>query len=196
MASIQCDICGKELKKMSTIDYTFNQYTLHVCPDCSKMIDQIRYAESKENAANYLQEQLQSGQASSLGQGYIQKLIKQFPVAETKANKAPSPAVQIPYEPSQAEFSKPVSATIVGALAVLCLIAGIILLLVGLFTSNNGHEVFIYAGLGSIITSAFMFIIMNISVDIHHLDHSLQTLAKENQNYQKQIIELLKKQQK
>lgn len=192
-----CDICGKSLGKMERIDYEFRGNNVYACTECSGYIEEIMLAGSKSNANRYFREKLGQEGISPLGKAYAEHLIERFPAedlspaGETSGAETPEAAPGTGRE----EYRKPVSTGIVTGFAILSLIVGIILLLIGLFSTNEGHEALIYVGLGGIVTSAFLFVIVNISADIHHLDHTVRALAKDNRDYQKQITELLKAQQ-
>ena len=192
-----CDICGKAIGKMDRIDYEFRGTNVGTCATCSGYIEEIWLAASKANANRYFREKLGQDGVSPLGKAYAEHLIERYPAED------PAPAVEtarvetlkaVPGS-GRGEYCKPVSTRIVTGFAIATLIAGIILLLIGLFSTNDGHEALIYVGLGGILSSAFLFVIVNISADIHHLDHTVQALAKDNRNYQKQITELLKAKQ-
>lgn len=192
-----CDICGRPLGKMERINYEFHRESIHVCAECSDYIEEIKLSGSKANANRYFREKLGREGSSPLGKAYVEHLIKRFPAddpdpsGEPAENEAPKAAP----ETDKDDFRNPVSTGIISGFAVVTLITGIILLLIGLFSTDNGHEALIYAGIGGIISSAFLFVIVNISADIHHLDHTVRALAKDNRDYQKQIAELLKAQQ-
>ena len=43
---------------------------------------------------------------------------------------------------------------------------------------SAGHEVLIYAGIGGIITSALLFVIINLSIDLHKMEYNLSILTE------------------
>lgn len=192
-----CDICGKTIGKMDRIDYVFRGDNVYACAACSGYIEEIMLAGSKDNASRYFREKLNQEGISPLGKAYAEHLIERFPAddpapaGETAEAETPKAAS----EPDRDDFRKPVSTRIITGFAIVTLIAGIILVLIGLFSTSDGHEALIYAGVGGIVSSAFLFVIVNISADIHHLDHTVRALEKDNRDYRKQIIELLKNQQ-
>ncbi len=195
--SYACDICGKPLGKMERINYEFSRGGIHVCAKCSDYIEEIKLSGSKTNANRYFRQMLQQEGISPLGKAYAEHLIERFPAddPDPAGEPAESEKPKSAPETDRDDFRNPVSTGIISGFAVVTLIAGIILLLIGLFSTSNGHEALIYAGIGGIISSAFLFVIVNISADIHHLDHTVRALTKDNRDYQKQIAELLKAQQ-
>lgn len=89
-------------------------------------------------------------------------------------------------------YSNPVSSTIVGAFAVLCLLNGILFGVLTLFSLPKANMVFVYVALGSILSSAFLFIITNMSMDIHRMDYHIAKITAENREFQKEILQILK----
>ena len=89
-------------------------------------------------------------------------------------------------------YRDPNSAIFVAIVAILTLIGGIVLLVLGLGTGAKGSEIVLGAGAGAIIMSALLFIISDLSCDVHRTRYLLLTLTMDNQDYQEEIIRLLR----
>ena len=88
-------------------------------------------------------------------------------------------------------YRDPNSAIFVAIVAILTLFGGIVLLVLGLGTGAKGSEIVLGAGVGAIIMSALLFIISDLSCDVHRTRYLLLTLTMDNQDYQEEIIRLL-----
>lgn len=186
----KCDVCGKPLGGFSRMDFTRDSLTIYVCEKCYSSLENMRYPGYSNKAGTYLREQLDGENITPAAKTCIQSLLKQYEEAHTPETENTHANTGI--EPDKTkEYSNPISATIIGSLAFLCLAVGLIMLLVGCLSMSAGHETLIYFGFGSIISSAFLFVIMNISIDIHHMDYNITEIVKQNKQLQTEILDIL-----
>ena len=189
-----CDICGKQMGAFDRFDYEKKSIKVHVCNKCSNQIEDLRYPNLRNTAAGYLRKHYDGGDSSPAGKAYIKLLYKESDtdnrdISNDQADKTitePGSNTAVP------ENNAPDFSTFLGIIAALCLGGGVIATLVGIFSGSMEHEALAYLGIGAIISGVLLFVIMNISRDIHHMDHT----ASESLRLQKEILQLLQERKK
>ena len=184
---LKCDICGRSLSVYNGYEKPKTSESLHICFRCSDRISDLKDPGSRNKAYDYLEDKLYTDKGTAAGKQHIKALLRQYPKQYKPVADASSAG-----NDDTSGYRNPVSASVIGGVAAVCLIAGIIMLLIGIFSSAAGHEVLLYVGSGSIVTSALLFVIMNMSVDIHRMDANLEMLASENARFRKDLLKLLK----
>ena len=89
------------------------------------------------------------------------------------------------------KYKDPVSSTIVSVCAAICMVAGLLMICSALISGVKDNGIILVTGIGCLVSSALLFVISNISVDIHRMEYSILSLALQNQEAQKRIIQLL-----
>lgn len=97
----------------------------------------------------------------------------------------------IPKPNKSDEYSTPISVNVVRFLAVILLVAGAIMTAVG-FAKNENPTIVIY-GLSCIVVCTFLFIIGNLSENVHKLTYLMEKHYKSNMNSQDFILRHLQK---
>lgn len=192
----KCDICGISIETEDQIDYTNGGMRIHACAKCAQQIEGLKYEATKAQSTHYLQNQLQQTESSLFGKTFIQDILRESKQYTPKQQYVPNQ--KSPESDNTSDLPKykdPISTIIVGIVAALCLAGSVVITIMGFTTGSNGHEALVYFGIGGIIISVFLFVIMNMSMDIHHMDYNIATLTEDNRHLQKEIIRLLKEKQ-
>ena len=101
---------------------------------------------------------------------------------------------QPPKENTRSPYKDPVSSTFLGVIAAMILCGGVICIIVGLIYLKQTLGLPVYIGIVCIVISAFLFVVVNLSYDVHRMEYDMLTLLQENRSAQEQILQLLKSQ--
>ena len=95
-------------------------------------------------------------------------------------------------------YKDPLSSRIVVCYATIILVLGIIALIVGIILFITESEInkyaatiFVISGVGAIVSTVPLFILYNISIDLHRLEYNLSVLITKQDNSEKNLNDRL-----
>ncbi len=95
------------------------------------------------------------------------------------------------------EYKPRVTSSLISGLGAVIMLAGIVAIVFGIIElvdpgpNNIPGITLIIAGIGAIISASLMYIVANLSEDVHKLSFDFECLAKANTKYQRNMVEHL-----